>query len=156
MTEISELEPSRAADMARLHAMAFGVAAAWSEDAITHLLSQPAVKAIGKKTDGALHAFIIVQLIAPEAEILTLATDPSQQRQGYAGELLSETICRLLPLGASNWLLDVAADNHRAIAFYKKHGFGIDGRRANYYKRLEATRADAILMSKPVGRQVTP
>jgi len=156
VTGISELDSSRATDMARLHTLAFGTAEAWSDDAIAHLLSQPAVKAIGKETDGALQAFIIVQMIAPDAEILTLATDPRQQRRGYAGELVSETICRLRPLGVSNWLLDVAADNHRAIAFYEKHGFGIDGRRPNYYKRLEAARVDAILMSKLVGRHVTP
>ena len=104
-------------------------------------------------SDGALVSFLVAQVVAGEAEILTLATDPEARRQGFAQRLLAQMEKRLHPSGLSKWLLDVAADNQGARAFYEALGFQTDGRRKDYYKRLEGSRVDAILMSKPVGGQ---
>jgi ribosomal-protein-alanine N-acetyltransferase len=41
--------------------------------------------------------------------------------------------------------LEVAIDNHAAIALYEKHGFGTVGKRANYYQR-DGYRCDALVM----------
>lgn len=155
MTALKILSLADAAAMAELHAAAFPSPEAWSLNAFKDLAAQPTTCAAGMIIDGDLQVMLVAQFVAGEAEILTLATAPAARRRGLAGQLLSDLEQRLRPDGLTKWLLDVAADNVGAIAFYEKHGFQVDGRRSNYYKRLEGQRVDAILMSKPVGGQNT-
>lgn len=156
MSSIRQLAHSDSSEMAKLHGSAFPTPEVWDTASIESLLNQPAISAYGVFSDGQLSAFIVVQFAASEAEILTLATHPPAQRQGLAGTLLGAVEAKLRPMGASKWLLDVAADNHKAIAFYEKHGYVVDGRRPQYYKRLKGGRIDAILMSRSMGGQVAP
>jgi len=155
MTALKVLSLADAAAMAELHAAAFPTPEAWSLNALSDLVAQPTTCAAGMVVGDDLQAMLVAQFVAGEAEILTLATAPAARRRGLAGQLLTDLEQRLRPDGLTKWLLDVAADNLGAIAFYEKHGFQVDGRRSNYYKRLEGQRVDAILMSKPVGGQIT-
>ena len=144
---------SRAEIYAALHARAFPIEEAWTAADFADLLSLSTTEAEELTSDGALVSFLVAQVVAGEAEILTLATEPEARRQGFAQRLLAQMEKRLRPSGLSKWLLDVAADNQGARAFYEALGFQTDGRRKDYYKRLEGRRVDAILMSKPVGGQ---
>ena len=155
MKGLVSLNAERSNDLAQLHAQAFPSGEAWNAEAFESLLAQASTQAIGLLSESHLAAFILVQFIRPEAEILTLATSPQVQRQGLAQLLVQSVETELHADGLDKWLLDVAADNHRAIAFYQKLGFQEDGRRPGYYKRLEGTRVDAILLSKHVARQET-
>ncbi len=155
MTGATLLSRGDTGALADLHAAAFPAPEAWSSKAISELLSLPTTRAMGMIKDEMLQGMLIVQFVAGEAEILTMATAPISRRRGLAGQLLNALEQRLRPAGLTKWLLDVAADNVGAIAFYEKCGFQVDGRRSNYYKRLEGKRVDAILMSKPVGGQIT-
>lgn len=155
MTTANFLSRGDAGAMAELHAAAFPAPDAWSLNAFSELMSLPTTRALGMSEERQLQGMLIVQFVTGEAEILTMATAPIARRRGLAGQLLSELEQRLHPPGLTKWLLDVAADNVGAIAFYEKCGFQVDGRRSNYYKRLEGKRVDAILMSKPVGGQIT-
>ncbi|MEL7111829.1 MAG: GNAT family N-acetyltransferase [Pseudomonadota bacterium] len=152
---IDWLSVSEVANMAALHAAAFRETGAWEASAIEDLLRQPTIYALGMYTDAELMSFLIVQIAVDGAEILTLATHPERQRKGLAARLLA-FFERHSPIeGLQTWLLDVAADNQSAIAFYAKLGFQVDGRRPEYYKRLEGQRIDAILMSKSLAGQAT-
>ena len=144
-----------AAAMADLHGAAFSTPEAWSIDSFMDLFAHSTTHAEGMIIDKRLQALLVVQFVAGEADILTLATAPAGRRRGFARQTLDGLEQRLRQSGLTKWLLDVAADNAGAIAFYEKHGFQVDGRRSNYYKRLEGQRVDAILMSKPVGGQIT-
>lgn len=137
----------------QLHARAFAKGEAWTQEAFETLLRLETTRAFGVARDGALCALLILQRVADEAEILTLATDPSLQRQGLARQLLEYASTDEAVAEVKTWLLDVAADNSGALAFYQALGFQSDGRRPQYYKRLEGPRVDAILMSKQVGGQ---
>ena len=150
MTDLLRLGPERSSLLAQLHAEAFPPEEAWNEAAFEGLLSRASTRAFGMERDAGLAAFLLVQFVHPEAEILTLATAPDFQRLGLAQTLVRNTESELRQQGLEKWLLDVAADNLPAIAFYRKIGFEEDGRRAGYYNRLEGSRIDAILMSKRV------
>ena len=150
MTDLVRLGPEHSLQLAQLHARAFPPEEAWGETAFAGLLSQASTCAFGLERDSKLAAFILVQFVPPEAEILTLATAPTFQRLGLAEALVRNTEFELRQEGLEKWLLDVAADNHPAIAFYRTVGFEEDGRRPGYYNRLEGSRIDAILMSKRV------
>ena len=155
MTPVVELHANAADDLAALHALAFAKEEAWTESAFRGLLEQPATLARGVRADDVLQAFILIQFVRGEAEILTLATAPHAQRRGLARALLQSLEQELQPAGLRKWLLDVAADNLPARAFYQSLGFQTDSIRQNYYKRLEGGPTDAILMSKAVGGQIS-
>lgn len=139
--------------MTDLHAASFAAPEAWSMTAFADLLALPTSFARGIFDGDQLNAFALIQFVAGDAEILTIATAPTARKKGLARELLHSLQQELTPLGLEKWLLEVAADNSGARAFYQRLGFQIDGERRNYYKRLEGGAANAILMSKPAGRQ---
>lgn len=154
MITLKRLMSDAVSAMAELHAAAFPPAEAWPASAFADLFMKQTTKAEGVERDGRLVAMIVVQFVAGEAEILTLAAAPDERRRGLAGQMLAQLEQELRPLGLNKWLLDVAADNTAALAFYAKHGFRVDGHRRNYYKRTSGVRIDAVLMSKPVGGQI--
>ncbi len=148
-----ELSREDAVTMAELHARTFPAPTAWDAAEFEDLLTQDSVRAFAIQTDQNLSAFVLIQLAADQAEILTIATAPALQRQGLAARLFADTEASLVEQGYKTWLLDVAEDNAAAISFYQKIGFAADGRRTDYYKRPGGNRIDAVLMSKPMARQ---
>lgn len=130
-----------------LHAKAFQ--APWSPAAFRAELAKPAAFALALMQDGAdnIISFALFQRALDEADLLTLATEPSHQGRGHARTLLKVAFAHLQDRGVRRCLLDVAADNANAIHLYKKLGFSEDGRREKYYKRGEYPSVDALLMS---------
>ncbi|NET91594.1 MAG: GNAT family N-acetyltransferase [Kamptonema sp. SIO1D9] len=151
---LSELSPGDVGPMSRLHTKAFPDGQGWRPAEFESLLRQDSTHAYALLSDGALATFGVFQSVVDQVEILTLATDPDHRRKGLARRLLSALEPQFLNAGLKTWLLDVAEDNPGAITFYQTLGFTTDGRRPRYYKRLEGKRVDAILMSKPMARQV--
>lgn len=133
--------------MAHLHAAAFPSSEAWNTKSFAELMDQKTVSAIGIEGDLSLAALILIQIVPPEAEILTLATAPTAQRQGLASSLVRAAHTVLNQRGVTDLLLDVAEDNTAALKFYARTGFIENGRRKNYYTRADGDRVDAILMS---------
>ncbi|MEM9572810.1 MAG: GNAT family N-acetyltransferase [Pseudomonadota bacterium] len=153
MAKVERLGVERSAEMADLHAACFAAQETWSSGAFSDVLSLPTTYARGIFEADRLRAFALIQFVAGDAEILTLATAPEARQRGLAREILQSLQEELAPLGLEKWLLEVAADNSGAITFYQRLGFQTDGERRNYYKRLEGGAVNAILMSKPAGRQ---
>ena len=126
--------------LADLHATAF--AAPWSAAAIAELLAQPGVFAEGEE-DG----FILIRVVADEAEILTLAVRPAARRVGLGGRLVEAAVVRAAARGAERMFLEVAEDNVAARALYARTGFVEAGRRRGYYARADGSREDALVLS---------
>ena len=142
------LRPEDAGRMAMLHLESF--VDPWSAVYLRGLLLKREVLALGIEVDGALAAFALVQTIAGESDILTIATHPHYRRQGHGGALLRSLLKRLGERGIRRITLDVAEDNAAARALYAQFGFGVDGRRPGYYRQNRATPVDGLLMSKTV------
>ncbi len=153
--QIEWLSSTHSTRLAEVHALAFQGDGAWDAAAFSDLLNRPTTYGLGAFVGGEITSFVLIQVVADTAEILTLATHPKAERTGLATRLLNAFEHQIPVEGAQTWLLDVAADNHRAISFYQKLGFEIDGHRPGYYKRLEGKRIDAILMSKRLAGQAT-
>lgn len=125
-------------NMAKLHAAAFASSRGWSVAEFTELCATPAVELYTQP-----NGFALVRVIAGEAELLTLAVDPSKQRQGIANRLMQDWLTVRNKCAA---FLEVASDNHAARALYAKHGFTVIGLRKGYYRRAGAPAVDAVLM----------
>lgn len=136
--------PDRAEEIAKLHAKLFDPP--WDADGIKTLLEHPASASLvafagdPKEVVG----FIIGQLAADEAEILSVGVRSSWQRAGL-GKHLVEGLTRAARRGeAKRLFLDVADDNAGALAMYRRLGFAETGRRKGYYERKGSARADAL------------
>lgn len=91
-------------------------------------------------------SFVIGTALLDEAEILTVATAPDQQRKGFARKALQQFITQTRLRGVTCIFLEVAADNDPAIAFYTSTGFAQVGLRQGYYRRENGLSCDALVM----------
>ncbi|PQZ78439.1 MULTISPECIES: GNAT family N-acetyltransferase [unclassified Brevundimonas] len=126
--------------LAVIHAEAFD--APWDAASLAALLASPGVFAI-KDGDG----FILIRVVADEAEILTLAVRAAARRSGLGGRLVQAAVVRAAALGAERLFLEVAEDNVAARALYARTGFVEAGRRRGYYARADGSREDALVLS---------
>jgi len=129
-------------EMARLHAAAFDQSRPWSAEEFAALLETPGTFATGEAA-----AFALVRVIADEAELLTIATDPARRRQGRARALLETVHAEAAKRGAARIFLEVADDNLAARALYETCGYSVVGRRKRYYRRLDGPAVDAVIMA---------
>ncbi|MBR9833672.1 MAG: ribosomal protein S18-alanine N-acetyltransferase [Alphaproteobacteria bacterium] len=156
MTAIKTAGPQQAAELARLHARAFTEHDAWGAPAMAAVLELPSTHALMIYTQSVPAGFIIIQQVADEAEVLTLAIDPQFHRHGLARKLLLQAVRQLLGQGVTRLVLDVASDNDAAIGLYESLGFTQDGLRKAYYSRPGQARMDALLMSRSISGQDDP
>lgn len=138
------MDPAQtAARLGALAARAYRHMAPWSEADFAEALTSPLSLLISQPG-----GFILMRVVADEAEILALATDPDRQRQGIARWLLAEAEAAAQARGAGTCFLEVAADNAPACALYASCGYAITGRRSGYYRRPGRAATDALLMAK--------
>lgn len=128
-------------ELAAIHARAFNTSRAWTTSEFAALLSQP-----GTFLQARPECFALIRVVADEAELLTLATEPDQQRRGHARAVLSEGHASASKAGATSIFLEVAEDNTAAIKLYAALGYQQIGRRARYYQRSDAPAVAALVM----------
>lgn len=126
--------------LAAIHAEAFETP--WDAASLSALLASPGVFAV-EEADG----FILIRVVADEAEILTLAVRPAARRGGVGGRLVEAAVVRAAALGAERMFLEVAADNVAARALYARMGFAEAGRRRGYYARSDGSHEDALILA---------
>ena len=129
--------------LAALHAQAFE--RPWSAAEIETLAAAPGALGLAAEDDGALFGFVLIRAVAGEAEVLTLAVDPAQRRQGLGRALMQAASSAAAGAGAEEIFLEVAEDNLAALALYTGAGFAPVGRRPAYYPRKTGA-VDAILL----------
>jgi ribosomal-protein-alanine N-acetyltransferase len=98
---------------------------------------------VAETVPGAVVGFVIASLIAPQAELETIAVATQAQRGGAARRLFSELAAELRLAKVEELLLEVRALNRPALEFYLSLGFEETGRRPGYYADPVE---DAILM----------
>ena len=110
--------PERAAEIAALHKRLFDPS--WDEAAIQSLLDHPAATSLVAVAGDpkVIAGFVIGQLAADEAEILSVGVAPDWQRTGL-GRMLIEGLIRAVKRGeAKRLFLEVAEDNVAAHRIY--------------------------------------
>jgi ribosomal-protein-alanine N-acetyltransferase len=132
---------TEASELAALHATAFD--APWKAGEIAQLLAGPGVFVVAEP-DG----FILIRVVADEAEILTLAVRPEARGAGLGGRLVGQGAVRAVQAGARRLFLEVAEDNTTARALYARAGFAQIGRRKGYY---DGGRIDALVLGLDLG-----
>jgi ribosomal-protein-alanine N-acetyltransferase len=139
--------PERAEEIAVLHAKLFDPP--WDANAIKGLLEHPAATSLIAVAGSpkAIIGFVIGQLAADEAEILSIGVEPNWQRAGLAAGLLEGLVRAARRGDAKRVFLEVAEDNAAAMALYRKLGFLEVGRRKRYYERPGSKAVDALILA---------
>ena len=144
---VTEAGAEAAALCAALHAAGIGAAGpAWDGAAFAALLALPGRCALIAAEGGAPAGFVLLGVVADEAEVLTLAVLPEARRRGIGSALVTAAAAAAARDGAVRLLLEVAADNRAARALYAGAGFVEVGRRSRYYAR-GAVAEDALVLA---------
>ena len=115
----------------------------WSVSSIASELDNPLSLWLVWEEDGAAAAYLGVQRVPPQADVMNVAVSPALRRRGIARVLFAELERRLPEI--DELFLEVRASNSGAIALYRTLGFEQVGRRPNYY--LDP-REDALILRK--------
>lgn len=107
---------------------------AWSESAFLQSLNKAHIHCDVLLIRQKIIAYILYSLIFDEAEILSIATQKTHQRQGYASLLLAKTLKQLKTGAIGTIFLEVDEHNQKAINFYQKFGFVQVLQRKKYYQ----------------------
>jgi ribosomal-protein-alanine N-acetyltransferase len=146
-------DASDALALAKAHASAFD--APWPPEAFSALMGTPGVFALTAVDRGPV-GVILMRAIAGEAEVLTLAVEPSHRRRGVARALLEAGLAQAITAGAEACFLEVAADNVAALALYRAAGFDEAGHRGGYYRRPGGQAVDALVLRRTLKRACNP
>lgn len=138
--------------MAAIHAAAFGGAGqVWTASEMAAMLDRPVIHCVTLGAD----AFAIVQIVPPEAELLTLAVAPAAQGRRIGATLLGQALRVAAQAGATTIFLEVAEDNAPARALYASAGFTQSGRRRRYYGRRTGPPVDAMILTRSLAAEKT-
>jgi ribosomal-protein-alanine N-acetyltransferase len=91
--------------------------------------------------------FILIRVVAGEAEVLTFCVAADARRSGLGSALLATGYDIARDLGAQEIFLEVGEKNEPALALYRRDGFVAVGRRAAYYHHGDQS-ADALVMRR--------
>ena len=136
--------PADAEACSKLHAELFEPA--WDRASFASFFSHPAARGLVARSIAPAQTvgFVVGQMAADEAEVLTLAVSREARRQGIATRLIEALAETARAAGARVLYLEVAAENTAALALYRKLRFTERGRRLGYYVRANAPPADAV------------
>jgi ribosomal-protein-alanine N-acetyltransferase len=82
---------------------------------------------------GVVLGFAVASVLAPEAELETIAVAAKHQRRGLARRLLAGVAKELSAAQVTDVHLEVRGSNSPALAFYHALGFEVSGCRPRYY-----------------------
>lgn len=95
---------------------------------------------------GVLAGYYLLMYAVDEAHLLDVAVAAPLQRQGLGRRLMDRISARARAQGMTSILLEVRPSNDRALAVYRRYGYGEIGRRKGYYPAGPGGREDAIVM----------
>jgi ribosomal-protein-alanine N-acetyltransferase len=131
------------AELAALHARCFTVPRPWSMAEFQTFLAAPAT-VLTSQPGG----FALGQVMADEAELLTIAVAPADRRRGLGRQLLDAFLSACAARGAAAVFLEVDAGNAPALALYHSAGFLEAGRRRAYYHAPDGSSTDALILRR--------
>lgn len=128
--------------LASLHAACFTSPRPWSAAEFADLLANRLVFLLTEPG-----GFLMGRVIADEAEVLTIAVDPTLRQKGIGTRLMDRFMTESASRGAVSAFLEVAEGNTPARALYARSGFTESGRRRGYYHHPDGTPDDALVMT---------
>ncbi len=105
----------------------------WTAEQFWQELAQPTRHYVVAVEQGRPVGYAGAFIMAPDADVQTIAVSADRQGHGVASELLSALLDEAVARGATHVLLEVRADNEPALALYRRFGFAQISVRPRYY-----------------------
>jgi ribosomal-protein-alanine N-acetyltransferase len=132
-------EPHDFPALHRLDQSCFPAGISYSKTTLHYFLTIPSADCIVATDGGRIAGFILTEENPPLAHIITLDIAEIHRRHGVGTALLAESEKNLALRGVRSILLETATENEAAVAFWKRHGYGIEAVLKRYYLgRLDA------------------
>jgi len=113
----------------------------WSVNSLSDMLGNPHAHYLAAKKNGKIIGYIGTLTVLDEGDILRIAVDPAERKQGI-GTALFAALFRETP-DIKIWNLEVRESNTAAVMLYRKSGFAEIAKRKDYYRHPTE---DALLM----------
>jgi ribosomal-protein-alanine N-acetyltransferase len=132
-------EPHDFAALHRLDQACFPAGIAYSKLMLKYFLKLPSADCLVATEGPLIVGFILTEENPPLAHIITLDVAETHRKRGAGSALLAESERNLSLRGVRTILLETAIENEAAIAFWQRHGYGIEAVLKRYYLgRLDA------------------
>ena len=119
-------------------------ATAWTPEAFWSELAHPSRwYVVADDGAGGVLGYAGLMVTGPDADVQTVAVAPAAQGRGLGAELLAALLHEAASREARAVLLEVRADNPRAVALYRRFGFERLAVRRRYYQPGDV---DALVM----------
>ena len=141
--KILELSGEYVTQVAALERLCF--ADPWSEKSIASELNNPLALWLVAVEEEEVVGYIGSQTVPDESDMMNVAVHPDYRRRGIAEALVTALCDALNERGSVSLTLEVRSSNEPAKAMYEKLGFGLAGRRPNYYRN---PKEDALILRK--------
>jgi len=129
--------------LAHIHALCFTSPRPWTAQEFVDLRLSRASLFVERPC-----GFLVGNVSADEAEVLTLAVHPDHRREGIGAQLLRGFEEIASERGAVRFVLEVSVGNPAAIALYTAKGYKPAGYRKDYYAAPGGEKSSAIVMVK--------
>jgi ribosomal-protein-alanine N-acetyltransferase len=148
-TVIDDARSEDAQAMSEIHEASFD--RAWSAEEMRGMIGdfpvvQPLVLRVRSRGQTVVAGFVILRIVAGEAEILTIAVAPKFRRCGYGRMLMEEATRRVYRERGQSLFLEVDETNRAAVSLYNKLGFSTVGKRPRYYEGASGSSGTALVM----------
>ena len=128
----------------QLDQICFARGIAYTRPELRHFLLAPAAVTIIAEREKKIAGFLIADVHKQHGHIITIDVHPEHRRARLGTQLMEAAEAQMRERGVSEIALEVAVDNHPALAFYKRHGFAVLKTIPRYYNGA----VDALLMGK--------
>jgi [ribosomal protein S18]-alanine N-acetyltransferase len=143
-------EPHDFAALHRLDQSCFPAGISYSKTTLHYFLTISSADCIVAVDGKRIAGFILTEENPPLAHIITLDVAEAHRRQGVGSALLAESERNLALRGVRSILLETAIENEAAVAFWKRHGYGIEAVLKRYYLgRLDAYEMRRRILAPP-------
>lgn len=114
----------------------------WSVEQFWSELAQPTRRYLVACEEDTITGYAGVFVLAPDADVQTIAVAPTAQGSGLGSRLLEHLLDLAADAGCHQLMLEVRSDNAPAIALYDRFGFERISSRTDYY----GPSVDALIM----------
>ena len=120
---------------------------AWTAEQCRSTMLLPGTNLIAAIDNEKVLAFAMWLTVLEYSELLLLAVVPQVQNSGIGRKLLEEWTDNCVYNDVQNQFIEVR-ENNNAVGFYKKFGFNVIGKRADYYSGSNGLQFSALTMRR--------
>lgn len=124
----------------------------WSETTFRGLLRRRDAELVVAATGDTVIGFAVLWCVLDQAELGNVAVSREWRGRGVGERLVEEMVHRAARRNATEIFLEVRPSNTVARRLYERLGFGMVGRRRNYYQEPVE---DALVLRRPVRLDVS-